>query len=144
MSFRIIPSFLPRSRMSAFKVGRGGKLQTISVGGGSRQPKFYHEWWDPAVLELYYPLTTDTSFNPGQLQITNDYQQDIENYLFEIGQDYHDREFLAFLVELMGESKYNALSETWEKLSIELINQWDHAYSHEKFAQKKFFGVVYK
>lgn len=131
MSFRIIPSFLPRPRMS---------LKSGSVTGES---KFYHEWWDPAVLDLYYPLTTDSSFNPGQLQITNDYQQDIESYLFEIGQDYDDTEFLRFLVELMGESKYNALSETWEKLSIELINQWDHAYSREGFSTKKFFGVVY-
>lgn len=133
MSFRIIPSFLPKARMSAKRLGASG-----------RESKFYHEWWDPAVVDLYYPLTTDTSFNPGQLQITNDYQRDIENYLFEIGQDYDDREFLEFLLELMGEAKYNALSETWETLSIELINQWDHAYSHEGFSTKKFFGVVYK
>ena len=134
MSFRTIPSFLPQSRMSGFKVAKGGK----------REPKFYHEWWDSAVVDLYYPLTTNTSFNPGQLQITNDYQRDIENYLIEIGQGYNDKEFLAFLVELMGEAKYNALSIAWETLSIELINQWDHAYSHEGFQKKKFFGVVYK
>ena len=138
MSFRIIPSFLPKSRMSRFKLGNKAQLS------GDRQAIFYHEWWDPAVVDLYYPLTTDTSFNPGQLQITNDYQQDIENYLFEIGQDYNDREFLEFLLELMGEAKYNALSETWETLSIELINQWDHAYGNEGFQKKKFFGVVFK
>ena len=130
MSFRIIPSYLRKST-----IARGR-----ATGGRSR---FYHEYWDPEVLELYYPLTVDSSFNPGQRQIVDDYQVDIENYLLDIGEDYDDGVFLDFLKDLMGEAKYNALSETWELLAQDLINSWDHSNSKEGFGRRKFFGVVY-
>lgn len=130
MSFRIIPSFLRTSTMAK---GR-------TTGGLS---EFYHEYWDPGVLELYYPLTTDSSFNPGQRQIIDDYQIDIENYLIETGEDYDDGIFLDFLQDLMGEAKYNALSETWEQLAKDLIDLWDHSSSKEGFGKKKFFGEIY-
>jgi len=131
MSFRIIPSYLRKSTIARGRV----------TGGLS---EFYNEYWSPGVLELYFPLTSDSSFNPGQRQIIDDYQVDIENYLFDIGEDYDDGVFLDFLKDLMGEEKYNALSETWEQLSIDLINLWDHSSSKEGFGKKKFFGVVYQ
>jgi hypothetical protein len=130
MSFRIIPSYLRKSTIAKGRV----------TGGTS---EFYNEYWGPEVLELYYPLTVDTSFNPGQATIIDDYQVDIENYLFDIGEDYDDGVFLDFLKDLMGEAKYNALSETWEQLAEDLINSWDHSSSKEGFGKKKFFGVTY-
>lgn len=131
MSFRIIPSYLRKST-----IARGRTSSSV-------KPTFYHEYWDPEVLELYYPLTTDSSFNPGQRQIIDDYQIDIENYLFDIGEDYDDGVFLDFLKDLMGQEKYDALSQTWELLAQDLIDSWDHSYSKEGFGRRKFFGVVF-
>ena len=130
MSFRIIPSYLRKSTIAKGRVT--GELS-----------EFYNEYWQPEVLSLYYPLTVDASFNPGQRQIVDDYQVDIENYLLDIGEDYDDGVFFDFLKDLMGEAKYNALSETWEQLAEDLINSWDHSSSKEGFGKKKFFGVVY-
>lgn len=132
MAFKLISPFIYRSVLN-----RGGGTRGIS------NTEFYHEYWDPGVIELYYPLTTDTSFNPGQATIIDDYQVDIENFLLEIGGDYDPDEFLSFLLELMGDAKYNALSETWEQLAEDLSNLWDHSSGGDGFGKKKFFGVEY-
>lgn len=125
MGFRLIPSFIA-------KVNR------------SDEDDFQDWYWQEGVLDLYFGFLFDSSYNAGQKAILEQNQIEIQNYLFEIGENYNDDEFLSYLQELLDNGKYEALSETWESFAKELLDLWDHSSGGDGFAKKKFLGVIYQ
>jgi len=116
-----------------------------SIGriGKSSDSRFIDGFWQEAVDDLYSRFEYDSSYNPGQQAILAENKEAVYNYLFENGEDYDPSSLLNFLENLLGDSKYAALSETWSTFSEELLDAWDHATGGDGVGGKKFMGVEY-
>lgn len=122
------------------------RLLPLFLPGGSNrgdEENFIEQYWDQEVQEKLFALQNESSFNPGQQTIIADSSGDIYNYLIEIGPVYDPDDFIIYLGDTLGPEKFAALSETWEQLSEDLVDSWDHSSGGDGFAKKKFLGVVY-
>lgn len=120
-------------------------LSLLLPGGANREDDetFVEGYWDQEVQEKLFALQNESSFNPGQQAIIADSSEDIYNYLIEIGPVYDPDDLITYLGDTLGPEKFAALSETWEQLSEDLVDSWDHASGGDGFAKKKFLGVIY-
>jgi hypothetical protein len=120
-------------------------LPLFLPGGANREDdKFMYFYWDQEIQEKLFALQNESSFNPGQQTIIADSSGDIYNYLIEIGPNYNPDDFITYLGDTLGPEKFAALSETWENLSEDLVDSWDHSTGGDGFAKKKFLGVIYE
>jgi hypothetical protein len=115
----------------------------LPSGANRQDDEFMYFYWDQEIQEKLFALQNESSFNPGQQTIIADSSGDIYKYLIEIGPDYNPDDFITYLGGTLGPEKFAALSETWEQLSEDLVDSWDHSSGGDGFAKKKFLGVVY-
>jgi hypothetical protein len=105
---------------------------------------FVNEYWEENTTSAYGDLTNNPRLNAGQISIIESSEEDILNYLFEVGEDYEEGPFIEFMADLLEDGgKWEAVSETYTEYAILCTDIWDHSTGGDGYDSKKFLGAEF-
>lgn len=122
----------------------GTRLVLRRSTGRKTQSRFVEGWWVEGYNDLYQKLTDNPLLNAGQISIIRQQQDPIYQYLNEVGSDYNEDDFLAFLQseDILGDY-FEFLSETYTQFAEDLVELNDHATGGDGVGRKLYLGVAY-
>lgn len=124
-------------------VGSNSLSKARTTGGGGSDEVFVEEYWEGEVEAGYEDLKSNPNLNPGQQAILEQNEEAILDYLYEVGEGFDPDDFINELTNILGDDKFNALSETFEQFAEDLEEDWDHSVGGDGYGSKKFLGVEY-
>lgn len=124
-------------------VGSNSLSKARTTGSGDSEPTFVQEYWEGEVEAGYEDLKSNLNLNPGQQAILEQNEEAILDYLYEVGEGFDPNDFINELTNILGDDKFNALSETFEQFAVDLEEDWDHSVGGDGYGSKKFLGMEF-
>lgn len=127
--FRIAKGFFQLSRSTSRAGGRGS-----GAGDG---------YWDAEAWEHYFPPVLEEQIgkagNPGQEAIlSGDFLTAATEYCISDGESFDPDTYQAYLLDSLGESKYNAISIIIAESAEELNYAWDNSFAGDGIGQNLY------
>jgi hypothetical protein len=102
---------------------------------------FHTGYWQQNILPMIENQVSKAG-NPGQESLlAGDFADAAYSACMKLGEDFSPERFVSEVEALLGDSKYNAISEIIEECSEELTEAWDYSYLGDGTREPRF-GVI--
>lgn len=116
------------------KNGTGGTTHIKAHG-------FHMGYWQENILPMIENQISKAG-NPGQESLlVGDFAEAAYSACIKLAEDFSPEKFVSEVQVLLGDSKYNAISEIIEECSEELLEAWDYSYLGDGTREPRF-GLI--